>query len=392
MRHGSLFSGIGGFDLAAEWMGWDNVFQVEKDPFCQKVLAKNFPKTKRYGDIREFDGTQYRGAIDILSGGFPCQPYSIAGQRKGTEDDRHLWPEMLRIIGEVQPRWVVGENVSGLLNWSGGLVLKQIKTDLEDKGFTMLPPAILPACGKNAPHRRDRLWIIAHSTEYFSNYEDRCGNGSCQVSEERFNEPALVTDTNQAGLQRCSFTGSTGSIWENSGEQPTGFIRADWQNFPTQSPICGRNDGISYELYIIERINENEVSNQKSVSERNIIIWKTMRTMWEQRDFAEASPKLWFDKMCDSLSIVPCKSGSIGWIQENEEAKELRGMWESFFSKPFEEAQNMQSEMLEYYRQIKCRKTVEKRDRINRIKSLGNSVVPQLVYEIFKAIEQTKSQ
>src|ERR1700744_4734139 len=101
MRHGSLFSGIGGFDLAASWMGWENVFQCEKDVFCRRVLNFYWPKAVCYEDIRAFDATGYRGAIDILSGGFPCQPFSTAGRRKGTEDDRYLWPEMLRVIREV---------------------------------------------------------------------------------------------------------------------------------------------------------------------------------------------------------------------------------------------------------------------------------------------------
>src|SRR5688572_707622 len=107
MRHASLFSGIGGFDLAAQWMGWENVFQVEIDKFCQKVLEKNFPNVKRYGDIKEFKGGDYRGTIDVLSGGFPCQPFSSAGERLGTEDHRHLWPENFRIVREVQPPNIV---------------------------------------------------------------------------------------------------------------------------------------------------------------------------------------------------------------------------------------------------------------------------------------------
>lgn len=143
-------------------MGWGNVFQVEIDPFCQAVLKKHFPNTARYGDIKEFDGTRYRGSIDILSGGFPCQPYSTAGKRKGTSDKRHLWPEYRRVIGEILPLWVVGENVYGLVNWSGGLVLKQIYADLESEGYETFPPFIIPACGKDAGHKRERVWIIAH--------------------------------------------------------------------------------------------------------------------------------------------------------------------------------------------------------------------------------------
>jgi DNA-cytosine methyltransferase len=157
MRHGSLFSGIGGFDLAAQWMGWENVFQVEIDPFCQKVLEKNFPTVKRYGDIKQFDGTKYRGAIDILSGGFPCQPFSVAGNRKGKDDERYLWPEMLRVIREVGPSFIVGENVSG--SWQ---MVDEICTDLEREGFTTEPFGIEAAsCG--AEHRRFRYWFTAYT-------------------------------------------------------------------------------------------------------------------------------------------------------------------------------------------------------------------------------------
>jgi DNA (cytosine-5)-methyltransferase 1 len=161
MTHGSLFSGIGGFDLAAEWVGWDNIFHCEYNPFAQKVLKHHFPNSKLYEDVRTFDATAYAGRIDIISGGFPCQPFSAAGKRKGTQDERHLWPEMLRIIHEVAPSYVVGENVRGLINWNGGLVFEEVCADLEAAGYEVTP-YLLPACGKNAPHRRDRIWFIAY--------------------------------------------------------------------------------------------------------------------------------------------------------------------------------------------------------------------------------------
>lgn len=165
MTHGSIFSGIGGFDLAAEWMGWENVFHCEINLFCQQVLKKNFPKSLNYNDIKKTDFSIHRGQIDVLSGGFPCQPYSVAGNRKGKEDDRHLWPEMLRAIKEIQPRWVIGENVPGLINWSKGMVFHEVQTDLETAGFEVFPPLILPACSVNASHRRDRIWFIAYSNK-----------------------------------------------------------------------------------------------------------------------------------------------------------------------------------------------------------------------------------
>lgn len=119
MNHASLFSGIGGFDLAAEWAGWNNVFHCEWNPFGQKVLKYHFPNSISYNDITKTDFTIHKGSIDILTGGFPCQPYSTAGLRKGKADERHLFPEMLRAIKEIQPKWVIGENVRGLVNWGG---------------------------------------------------------------------------------------------------------------------------------------------------------------------------------------------------------------------------------------------------------------------------------
>lgn len=161
MRHGSLFSGIGGFDLAAEWMGWENVFQVEWDEYCQKVLKKNFPNVKRYGDIKEFKGQI--GSVDILSGGFPCQPFSTAGKRKGEADDRYIWPEYLRVIREIKPSYVVGENVAGLITMDDGKTLEGVFTDLEGEGYEV-ESFIIPACGVGAIHTRSRFWVVAHTT------------------------------------------------------------------------------------------------------------------------------------------------------------------------------------------------------------------------------------
>jgi DNA (cytosine-5)-methyltransferase 1 len=163
MTHGSLFSGIGGFDLAAEWAGWQNVFHCEWNPFGQKVLKHHFPNSISYNDITKTDFTIHRGTIDILTGGFPCQPYSQAGKRLGKEDDRHLWPHMLRAIHEIQPRYVMGENVHGLINWNGGMVFDEVQADLETAGYEVIP-VVLPACAVGTAHRRDRTWFIANST------------------------------------------------------------------------------------------------------------------------------------------------------------------------------------------------------------------------------------
>ena len=192
VRHGSLFSGIGGFDLAAEWMGWENLFHCEWNQFGQKVLKYYWPNAISYDDICKTDFTIWNGRIDILTGGFPCQPYSMAGKRQGTEDARHLWPEMLRAIRECQPTWIVGENVPGLINWSGGLVFEQVCADLEGEGYEV-QPIVLPASGVNAPHRRDRVWFVA----YYRNSKQQGLEGSDRSQESKGFESGRSERTTQ---------------------------------------------------------------------------------------------------------------------------------------------------------------------------------------------------
>jgi DNA-cytosine methyltransferase len=167
MTHGSLFNGIGGFQLAAHWMGWENVWHCEIDKFCNKVVRQHFPDSICYEDIRKFKATEWRGKIDVISGGFPCQPFSKAGQRKGANDNRHLWPEMLRVIREIQPRFVVGENVCGILNWQRGLVFEQIQIDMEGAGYQSAV-CVLPAYAVGAFHNRDRVWFVSAKKDAFN--------------------------------------------------------------------------------------------------------------------------------------------------------------------------------------------------------------------------------
>ena len=170
----SLFSGIGGFEIAAQQMGWTPVVSCEIEEFPRKVLNYYWPNAYHHKDVKTLTyetinnevskrfGTDWRKDGVILTGGFPCQPYSAAGKREGKNDERHLWPEMFRLIQEISPDWIVGENVLGLVNWSGGLVFEEVCVDLETQGYEV-QPYILPAVSKNAPHRRDRVWFVAHS-------------------------------------------------------------------------------------------------------------------------------------------------------------------------------------------------------------------------------------
>jgi len=160
MRMLDLFSGIGGFSLAASWVWGDEleiVGFVEIDKFCQKVLKKHWPDVPIYEDIKELDGTQFK-SVDLITGGFPCQPFSVAGKRKGKEDDRYLWPEMFRVIQEIKPHWVISENVIGIIN----MELDKVLSDLESEGYET-ETFIIPACGVDAPHRRNRVWIVANT-------------------------------------------------------------------------------------------------------------------------------------------------------------------------------------------------------------------------------------
>jgi DNA (cytosine-5)-methyltransferase 1 len=256
VNHGSLFSGIGGFDLAAEWMEWDNIFHCEWMPFPRKVLNHYWPNSISYEDITKTDFSIHRGTIDILTGGFPCQPYSSAGKRLGKEDERHLWPHMLRVISEVKPTYVVGENVRGLTNWNGGVVFEEVCVDLESQGYTV-QPILLPACAVGAPHRRDRVWFVASNSNSIRQYECECDNEE-QPSKRGINalnditenvQQGNVTNSNSWGIQ----TRSQREVLEQSNRKTSKrFINVErgnkWKNFPTESPICSGDDGLSFEL------------------------------------------------------------------------------------------------------------------------------------------------
>lgn len=279
MRHGSLFSGIGGFDLASEWMGWENVFHCEWNEFGQKVLKYYWPKAITYNDITKTDFSIHRGSIDIITGGFPCQPYSMAGKRLGKEDERHLWPEMLRAIREVRPTWVVGENVFGLVNWNGGMVFEEVQTDLEAEGYEV-QAFILPAASVNAPHKRERIFIIAYSKSQSSwgELQQRQRQGKFRGC----NSKEYATNSKLEGLQGCTesreIPSKEGKMGEERNKLATEFTsifnqsnvansngiglrgqsnrfgkskffgknseNGKWENFPISAPICSGNDGI----------------------------------------------------------------------------------------------------------------------------------------------------
>lgn len=243
MVHLDLFSGIGGFSYAADQV-WDNVEHtfVEVDPFCQQVLRKHWPESEIIGDIktvtdtslkrtwmeksrassqrrntrqkpkrevvrqrdRQTDAKGAQSSLNpfLLTGGFPCQPFSAAGVRRGTSDERYLWPEMLRVIRLAKPQWVIAENVRGLLTWEDGLVFEQICTDLESESY-QVQPFIIPAVAVNAPHRRDRIWWVARHTEHAGEFEaKKTKKDSSNQSENEARSELLVDESKRDGSLR----------------------------------------------------------------------------------------------------------------------------------------------------------------------------------------------
>lgn len=263
--HGSLFSGFDAPSVAASWMGWENAFHCEINPFCNEILKYWFPNSEHYEDITKTDFSQWKGRIDVLTGGFPCQPFSLAGQRKGADDNRYLWPHMLRAIREIRPAWVIGENVAGILTMvqSGKetevgsqtslfgednrkrillrqeYVVETICKDLEREGYSV-QPLLIPACAVGAPHRRDRVWFIAHCAD----------SRTEEVRRERKDKvlsDGIAPDTYcEFPLQRM-LQGEKGRYKQKIRTESL-HSRSNWQNFPTQSPVCRGNDGLPFDV------------------------------------------------------------------------------------------------------------------------------------------------
>lgn len=194
MRVLDLFSGIGGFSIGLESVGMETVSFCEQNAFCQKILAQHWPTLPIHPDITELNGYDYRGSVELVCGGFPCQPFSVAGEQRGKEDDRALWPEMLRVIREVAPRWVIGENVSGIIP----MELDNVLSDLEGEGYTCWT-FVLPACSVDAHHRRDRVWVVANT------------NGSGLQRREEAGNLRGIGPGRDEQLERCF--DNTGAVW-----------------------------------------------------------------------------------------------------------------------------------------------------------------------------------
>lgn len=224
-----LFSGIGGFSLGLERAGMETVAFCEIDPFCQKVLKKHWPNVPVYEDVRSLD---YDGPVDLICGGFPCQPFSVAGKQKGAEDDRHLWPAMFSLIQKHQPSWVIGENVAGFIN----MALDDVLAELESEGYETRA-FVIPACGIGAPHRRERVWIVGYAKH----------NGSSTKQKLRSNEATSNKRRKKEQKEAWQFKGTNRSIdaksirrSENRSKQ---YVVANTESVYAQRQHNGQGEG-----------------------------------------------------------------------------------------------------------------------------------------------------
>lgn len=350
ITHGSLFSGIGGFDIAAKWVGWENIFNCEINEFCRKILKYHFPNAEQYKDITKTDFTKWRGKIDVLSGGFPCQPFSVAGNRKGTDDNRYLWPEMLRAIQEIRPTWIVGENVAGILsmvqpgkevemgcqnsifgeNNRKRVLLRQeyiietICKDIEREGYSV-QPIIIPACAVGAPHRRDRIWFISCLVENTDHI--RCNSGEFKK------EPHI-------GQFRESFTGD--------------YVR-----------VCGTKDDAPH-------CTDTRTENMQETGGNDIhAIGFIPDAKIEQSQWSKFEQPQNSSKEQTEFGRRSCENYSEYTMRE----------WRGFPTQsPICRRNDGFSGKLDGITFSKWRK--------ESIKAYGNAIVPQVAYEIFKAINE----
>jgi site-specific DNA-cytosine methylase len=505
LTHLDLFSGIGGFSLAAGWAGFRTVGFVEIDPFCREVLASRFgavadsgdqrlqggqragthegrgtlphgttpERPALFSDIRTLDGSRFRG-VTLLTGGFPCQPFSVAGKRKGKDDDRHLWPEMLRVIHEAKPRWVIGENVAGFVN----MALDEVCADLEGEGYEV-QPIIIPACAVNAPHRRDRVWIIAQNTVnggggIGEQKEPGCerdkrnaesgnevgfyreadsdtsqnpldggdggrGNGDTPRLRRALQaagpdrhapdaaEPGL-SKSGQTGKRafqkqtgerldyRLEFNRSHDSGWR-TGTKPNPAIKSDWgpESWDISWPEVAANllrmdDGLSIRMdeYLQGVGNAPTIKN---LSRQDV---RVLRDAFQQEEVRNTFGRLWKISDPPLLLNLMCRieafangSGDILQTSAGVQASILRPLWKQAKSgcasrgwrhseqhrREHEDAMpflpyEIALEIKEAWDCVRLTQEAISARRVSRLKALGNSIVPQVAYEICKGIAE----
>ena len=334
--HLDLFSGIGGFALAAKWNGFRTVGFCDNEPYAQAVLKKHWPDVPIHDDIRKIQGELYAG-VTLLTGGFPCQPFSCAGKQRGKTDNRYLWPEMLRVIREAKPTWIIGENVAGIVN----LALDQVCTDLEAEGYEV-EPIIIPACAVDAPHRRDRVWIIARYLADTISMSERSTHWSKERECERGRQEQDISQRNEVG-SNPSNSGQDVADTESSqsGEQAKRQGRQDTRR---GSKDCRRTENSWREVVAdTERFRLECSRDEKGISKESGIS--------AQQGSKSAQT---IEDSCGSYGSRERNGGSLeaNWLPEPDVGRVANGI----------------------------------PNRSHRLKGLGNAIVPQVAAEIIRCI------
>ena len=328
MNHLDLFSGIGGFSLGLERVGFNTIAFCERDRYCQLLLQKHWKGVKIYDDITKLEGKNIKEPVDILTGGFPCQPYSVAGKQKGTRDDRYLWPEMFRVIKEVKPTFVIAENVRGLINIQDGMVFETVCSNLESEGFE-IQTFIIPAAGVGAPHKRERVWIVGYS-EY---------NGSSPAKIERGHDKI-----NARSKKRQN---QTIESERTSGSRNHEIMEDSRRTLRQRSSVKGENaDEVGEEV-------TNQHQRSSSSSESNVADSKSSSR--DERGFKNSEDKSFEERI--QLKIGG-ENRTIRWSER----------W------------NFEPDVGRVAHGIP--------GRSHRLKGLGNAIVPQIAEEIGRAIQK----
>ena len=391
MTHASVFSGIGGPEVAATMLGWENLFHCEINPFGRQVLDYWYPNSKSYEDITTTDFTEWRGRVDVLTGGFPCQPFSYAGRRRGAEDDRYLWPSMYRAIDEIQPTWVVAENVAGILTMveqgevskvAGSatlfdafddlrgryelretFTLQRICSDLEGHGYAV-QPVLVPACAVGAPHRRDRVFIVARRVEAVS--EDTMHGGQLHRPNEEQGSERNERHTCAGGGERiCGETSRT--VAADTIGSREGTPR------PSDCAKGGRGDA------------DKQPSERGAEAEWNSRFYAILRNVDDTIDEG-----LQGRNDCDTQGHGQSSDGCTRQPGEvcgrASEWYNVGDRWSNF---PTQSPVHRGNDGLPF--DVDRLTLSFGKWRTEALKAYGNAIVPQVMYEIFRAIEQVET-
>ena len=373
-----LFSGIGGFSLGLESTGhFKTIAFVEKDSFCQKVLQKNFKNIPIEGEIRNVKGDKYQA--DVVTGGFPCQPFSVAGKRKGTDDDRYLWDETIRVVRECKPKYFIGENVEGIINIQEGMVLRQVQTDLEKEGFEV-QCLIIPASGIGAWHQRKRVWIVGYSkhnghTSTKIKGSSNKTNDNCKEREYQAIESEGTSRyrNNENVWMDVSNSNTRLSIRENQEIQTRGntFINGskDVPNSDSRLRRRGRTIGESGTNQVWGFHTEKEKKSEQNFRSKTI----GCDDLLGEKDVQNSNS---FGSQRHRLQSNNLQKENTTREDGNTSFEEQQTWWQT------------QSELCGVPNGVSYELD---KDRANRIKALGNSIVPQIARELGLAILEAEN-